>query len=143
MPHEIHDTPLEKSSRRLPNPRLDAALSVIHASTVISAPRVFRFAKQAIAYSPTALSPGYFRYGGTIHPRLAIAIAALIYSKHFVACLRKINPVRRCAAAYKTRAKFLSRAAILEIAPTGLVTYSREAIKSPVVMDRSDALVHL
>ena len=35
------------------------------------------------------------------------------------------------AAAYATRAKFLSRAALLGLAPTGLVTSAREAIKSP------------
>ena len=37
---------------------------------------------------------------------------------------------------------FLSRAALLGVTPTGLVTYSSEAIRSPYVVDRSDALVH-
>ena len=62
---------------------------------------------------------------------MAIATAALIYSSRFMACLLKIIAVRKRAAAYTTRAKFLSRAALLGIAPTGLVSYSREAIKGP------------
>ena len=45
--------------------------------------------------------------------------------------LDAVTGVRERAVAYTTRAKFLSRAALLGIAPTGLVTYSREAIKSP------------
>ena len=66
---------------------------------------------------------------------MAIAIAALIYSHFrflaFRGMLEKNHPVRKCAAAYMTRAKFLSRAALQGVAPTGLVTYSREEIKSP------------
>ena len=46
--HEIHDTPLEESCAGRPNPRLDAALGVIHTSIVISAQQLLRFAKQAI-----------------------------------------------------------------------------------------------
>ena len=48
-----------------------------------------------------------------------------------MACVLKITAVRKRAAVCTTRAKFLSRAALLGIAPTGLVTYSREAIKNP------------
>ena len=44
--HEVHDTPLEESGRLSLDPRLDAALSVIHASIVISAQQLFRFAKE-------------------------------------------------------------------------------------------------
>ena len=48
-----------------------------------------------------------------------------------MACLLKITVVLQRAAAYTTRAKFLSRAALLGIAPAGLVSYSRAAIKNP------------
>ena len=37
--HKVHDTPLEESSRLSLDPRLDAALNVIHASIVIVAQR--------------------------------------------------------------------------------------------------------
>ena len=78
-----------------------------------------------------ALNLGYGRCGLTVQPSLAIATAALIYSRRFMACLLKITAVRKRAAAYTTRAKFLSRAALLGVAPTGLVTHSREEIKIP------------
>ena len=42
--HKVHDTPLEESSRLSLDPRLDAALNVIHACLVIFAQRFFRFA---------------------------------------------------------------------------------------------------
>ena len=75
-----------------------------------------------------AKSPSYGRCEGKIQPSLAIAIAtaALIYFRHFMvhAC-EKYWLLRKRAAAYVTRATFLSRAALLGIAPTGLVTYSR------------------
>ena len=78
-----------------------------------------------------ALNPGYDRCRGTVQPSMAISTAVLIYSSCFMACLLKITAVRKRAAAYTTRAKFLSRAAVLGIAPMGLVSYSRAAIKNP------------
>ena len=42
--HKVHDTPLEESGRLSLDPRLNAALNVIHASIVIFAQRFFRFA---------------------------------------------------------------------------------------------------
>ena len=42
--HKVHDNPLEDSSRLSLDPRLNAALNVIHASIVIFAQRFFRFA---------------------------------------------------------------------------------------------------
>ena len=43
----------------------------------------------------------------------------------------KFRLLRQRAAAYTTQAKFLSRAALLGFTPTGLVSSTREAIKSP------------
>ena len=42
--HKVHHIPLEESSRLSLDPRLDAALNVIHAKIVIIAQRFFRFA---------------------------------------------------------------------------------------------------
>ena len=78
-----------------------------------------------------ALNPGYGRCNGTSQPSLAITTAALIYSRRFMTCLLKITAVRKRAAACTTRAKFLSRAVLLGVALTGLVSYSRAAIKNP------------
>ena len=41
--HKVHDTPLEESSRLSLDPRLDAALNVIHTSIAIFAQRFFKF----------------------------------------------------------------------------------------------------
>ena len=42
--HKVHDTPLKESSRFSLDPRLDAALNVIHSFIAIFAQRFFRFA---------------------------------------------------------------------------------------------------
>jgi hypothetical protein len=46
--HDIHDAFLEKSSKRLFNSRLDAALDVINGSVLISAQVLFKFSKPVV-----------------------------------------------------------------------------------------------
>ena len=83
---KVPDIPLEESSRLSLDPRLDAALNVIHASSDFRAAILYVCLRNE---SQTAKSPSYGRCGEKIQPSLAIAIAtaALIYSRHFMVCL--------------------------------------------------------